>query len=248
MKLSDLLDELRRNVLRDASTAANGRDVDDALWSDDTLLLYLRDAETRFAAQTLCLRDSRTAAVTEIALVSGQADYPLDSRVIACLSAVYDGRISLGRSNYATRLGADAQLTPNAARHEPREVGEPRLFYTDKDTGYIGVYPIPGDQQHGKLLRLQVGRYPLTPLSKTDLDAEPEVPESWHLDLVEWGAWRALRNHDADIDGDPNNISIVMARANMHRKRFDDAVAECKREAKYLTTQNVEFGPRADWR
>ena len=59
MTLGELLDELRRNVLRDASTAANGRDVDDALWSDDTLLLYLRDAETRFAAQTLCLRSSQ---------------------------------------------------------------------------------------------------------------------------------------------------------------------------------------------
>ena len=55
-----------RNVLRDASTAANGRDVDDSLWSDDALLLYLRDAEEKFVTQTLCLRDSITPAVTQI--------------------------------------------------------------------------------------------------------------------------------------------------------------------------------------
>ena len=78
MKLSELLGELRRNVLRDASTAANGRDVDDALWSDDALLLYLRDAEEKFVTQTLCLRDSITPAVTQITMVEGQTDYALD--------------------------------------------------------------------------------------------------------------------------------------------------------------------------
>lgn len=247
MKLSELLGELRRNVLRDASTAANGRDVDDSLWSDDALLLYLRDAEEKFVTQTLCLRDSITPAVTQITLVEGQTDYALDPRVIACLSALYDGRFQLGRTNYGTRFGSDAQVTPNSATHEPQSIGEPRLFYTDKDTGYLGVYPIPGATQAGQLIRLQVARRPLEPLSKTDLDASPEIPDEWHLDLVEWGAWRALRNHDADIDGDPQNISIVMARASAHKKRFEEAIAECKRKMKYMTTQRVEFGGRANW-
>ena len=77
--------------------------------------------------------------------------------------------------------------------------------------------------------------------------AEPEIPEEFHLDLVEWGAWRALRNHDADIDGNPDNIAIVMARASAHKKRFEEAVAECKRKFKYLNTQHVEFGVNANW-
>ena len=79
------------------------------------------------------------------------------------------------------------------------------------------------------------------------LDAEPEVPDEYHLDLLEWATWRALRNHDADIDGDPANISIVMARSSSHKKRFDEAVAECKRKNKYMNTQHVEFGVRANW-
>lgn len=247
MNLRDLLGELRRNVLRDASTAANGRDVDDALWTDDSLLLYLRDAEEKFVTRTLCLRDSITPAVTEITLVEGQSDYALDQRVIACMSALYDGRTQLARANYNTRYGADAAITPNSPRVEPQYAGTPRLFYTDKDTGYIGFSPTPSADAAGKVVRLQVSRLPLNPLTKTNLDAEPEIPSEWHLDLVEWGAWRALRNHDADIDGDPANISIVMARASSHKKRFEEAMAECNRRMKYLTTQHVEFGVRANW-
>ena len=101
--------------------------------------------------------------------------------------------------------------------------------------------------EDGKLLRLQVARRPVNPLNRNALDAEPEVPDEYHLDLLEWATWRALRNHDADIDGDPANISIVMARSSSHKKRFDEAVAECKRKNKYMNTQHVEFGVRANW-
>ena len=247
MTLRELLDELRRNVLRDMSTAVGGRDIDQSLWSDDALVMYLQDAETQFVTKTMCLRDSRTAELTSIAMAAGVSDYPLDARVVSCLSATYDGRIQLGRTNYATINGGDKAITPNNSRLSPIETGEPRLFYTDRDTGYISLYPTPTAAEAGKTLRLQVVREPLVPLSKNNLDASPEVPRRWHLDLVEWGAWRALRNHDRDIDGDPANISIIMARANAHKKRFEDAVAECKREIKYMTTQNVEFDVRANW-
>ena len=83
MKLRELLSELRRNILRDASTATSGNVADGALWDDETLILYIRDAEEKFAAGTLCLRDSRTPALTQIALESGVSEYPVDKRVIA---------------------------------------------------------------------------------------------------------------------------------------------------------------------
>ena len=247
MNLRDLLGELRRNVLRDASTAANGREVDDSIWSDDALLLYIRDAEEKFASQTLCLRDSRTTSVANIVLVAGQEEYALDRRVISVLAAQLDGRMVLGRANWGTRFGADSQLTPNTSYQAPRETGEPRIYYTDRDTGFLGVYPSPSATAAGKVVRLQVARRPLVPLTKNDLDAEPEVPEQWHLDLVEWAAWRAMRNHDPDLDNDADAIALTRSRFEQHRTRFEAAVLECKRDMKYLTVQQVEFGPRANW-
>ena len=38
-----------------------------------------------------------------------------------------------------------------------------------------------------------------------------------------------------------------MARANSHKNRFNEAVAECKRKVKYLQTQHVEFGVNTNW-
>lgn len=246
MTLDDLLTELRTNVLRDVSTAITPQ-AGDELWSDTQLVLYLQDAESKFARDTLCLRDSTNADVTQITLVAGQADYPLDKRVISCNAAIYDGELSLGRSSFGARFGASGDLAPNQARHIPQASGAPRIYYTDKSTNSIGFYPIPSAEQAGLVVQLHVTRRPLAPLTTADMDAVPEIPEDFHLDLVEWAAYRALRNHDADIDGDPNNISIVMARANAHKKRFEDAITECKGAFKYLNTQHVEFGVNANW-
>lgn len=249
MELRELLDELRGNVLRDVSTVVNGDP--DELWSDATLVRYLRDAEEKFVAGTLCLRDSLTPAVSTITLVSGQADYVLDKRVIDIYNAQFIGadnnRTLLTPSSYGTRAGSLGELTPNVAMCDPQETGQPRLYYTDRDTGMVGFYPIPGDDQVPYTIRLQVARRPLNPLNANDLDASPEIPDEYHLDLVEWACWRALRNHDADIDGDPANIAIVMARASAHKKRFEEAIAECKRKMKYMTKQLVQFGPHANW-
>lgn len=247
MILRDLLAELRQNILRDVSTIVTGTSQDDYLWTDEALIRYIKDAEEKFAAGTLCLRDSVTTALTRITLIAGQTDYALDPRVASVYSALYNGNVRMGRSSFGTIFGAKGDITPNAAYYEPQSTGQPRLYYTDGDTNSIGFYPTPSAAEAGQTIRIWVSRRPLVPLSKNDLDAEPEIPEEYHLDLLEWAAWRALRNHDADIDGDPQNISIVMARANSHRNRFNEAVAECKRKVKYLQTQHVEFGVNTNW-
>lgn len=244
MTLRDLLDELRNNILRDTSTALTSPD-DDALWSDATLVRYIRDAEDKFAAQTLCLRDATTPALTRVTLVAGQDSYQLDRRVLA-VYAVNHGDLHLGRSSYASRFGGNGDLAPAFARTEPGDVGRPHLYYTDRESAALGVYPTPDAAASTTPLVLQVARLPLNPLSASNLDAEPEIPVDYHLDLLEWAAWRALRNHDKDVDGDPANLSIVMARNNAHKKRFEDAVAECKRRFKYLNTQHVPFTVRGN--
>jgi hypothetical protein len=248
MNLRELLDELRRNILRDVSTAANGRIKDDSIWSDEALLLYIRDAEAKFASLTMCLRDSNTPEITQVTLVEGQAEYPLDKRIISVQEAVLDGRVVLGRTSWSTRFGVSAPMTPNTSYDAPDESGQPRIYYTDRDSHSIGLYPKPSAQQVGKTLRLQVARMPLIPLSKNNMDAVSEIPEQYHLDMLEWAAWRALRNHDPDIDGAPEALGLLRARTEQHRTRFEAAVAECKRQFKYLNVKQVEFGPRANWR
>lgn len=247
MNLRDLLTELRKNILRDVSTAVDGRVADGSLWDDDTLILYIRDAEEKFAVGTLCLRDSISPDVTRVQIAAGEPDYKLDRRVIAVYSAKLDGRVNLGRTTYSTRYGSVPNITPTSASYESQTTGEPRLFYTDKDTGYVGFYPTPSVDQADLEVRLQVARLPMNPLTRNNMNAEPEIPQEYHLDLLEWATWRALRNHDADIDGDPANIQIIMARMSQHKKRFEDAVAECKRKIKYLTTQHTDFGVNSRW-
>lgn len=245
MTLRELLDELRTNILRDISSAADGRVKDGATWTDAALLRYIRDAEAKFVSQTLCLRDSRTAEITQITLIAGQSEYDVDPRVVSILTAQLDSRVVLGRTTWAGRFGADPSLSPNTSYTAPSESGQPRIYYTDRDSKAIGFYPEPSASSAGKVVRLQVARMPLAPLS--GMDDVSEIPEQYHLDLVEWAAWRALRNHDPDIDGANEVLALLRARTEQHRTRFEAAVAECKREFKYLNVQQVDFAPRANW-
>ena len=72
MTVGELLDELARNVLRDRSNLISG--PDDNLWSDETLVRYMNEAQYRFARRSLALRvDSDDEPdVCEFALVADQ--------------------------------------------------------------------------------------------------------------------------------------------------------------------------------
>jgi hypothetical protein len=52
MELSDLLDELRNNILYDRSDSVSGDP--DQLWSDATLVRYINEAQRRFAKSWSC--------------------------------------------------------------------------------------------------------------------------------------------------------------------------------------------------
>src|SRR5678816_2372710 len=98
MKLSDLLNELRRNVLRDVSDSVTKDQFGD-IWTDESLVMYINEAQNRFATKTLLLRDETTPEVTEITLVEGQEVYSLDSRVRALYGARI-GNLRLSRTTY----------------------------------------------------------------------------------------------------------------------------------------------------
>lgn len=233
-----MLDELRGNMLRDVSDEVGGQSGDGDLWSDRTLVRYIEDGVVRFAVQTCCLRDDTTPELTQITLQSGVEQYALDPRVIAVLNARFPGTYFLSRTTYGGLFSNRGDLTSgNPVRDS--YAGCPRQFYTDRQTGHLGVFPTPGEQEDGKVIHLRVARKPLAPLTTNDLKAVPEIPEEYQLDVLDWAAYRALRNHDADAEN--------MAKANSHKKRFEDTVVELSRQAKRLLAQDIQFDLRANW-
>lgn len=232
MKLGDLVAELRENILRDTSDAVNSN-PSNYLLSDKSLVRYINEAQQKFATRTLCLRDESTAEICNIAMVEGQVAYDLDPRVVAVYSlASPDNKLHLQRTTYANMVSA-----PDVPRGDYRftqaDNGRPRLFYTDRETGRLGVYPAPDAEHSGVSLIMRVGRLPLADLTPDNMDAVPEIPAQWHMDLLEYAAWRALRNHDSDLEN--------LQKASAHKKAFEDVVLLLEREAKRLLMQNLQF-------
>lgn len=241
MTLEELLEELRENILRDVSDAV-GADPGDQLLSDKTLVRYINDGVVQFCKVTLCLRDETTPEVCHLQLEEGRSEYELDPRVLSLFGARVGNR-HLKRTTYAAMTNRHGGLSFSP----PVETwgnghGGPSVYYTDRESGKVGVYPAPSAQfieSTGGLLVVRVARKPLKPLVVTDLRAVPEIPEEYHLDAVEWAAWRALRNHDTDVEN--------MAKASAHKKRFTDATRELETQAKRLLMQDIQFGVSTNW-
>lgn len=241
MNLEELLEELRENVLHDVSDAVVS-DAGDYLLSDKTLIRYINDAEVQFAKQTLCLRDESTPEVCHVQLVAGQTEYELDQRVLALFGARVGNR-QLHRTTYSSMVQrrGDVSFSPSIETWGHNHAG-PELFYSDRESAHLGVYPAPSQSfigATGGLLVLRVARKPLTPLVATNMKAEPEIKEEYHLDMLEWAAWRALRNSDHDVEN--------LAKASAHKKRFLDATNELELQAKRLLMQEIQFGLSTNW-
>jgi hypothetical protein len=232
MTLGDRLDELRRNILRDRSALVAG--PTDSLWDDTTLLRYIKEAERKFARQTMCIRDSTSLNICTFALKVGVTTYPLHASVFAVISSKFDtDTFDIQRSGHALVL----QFTPSEIfTYDPttgykQQPGRPIAYMTDETLVFSGkravtytVYPTPSSVEDGKLIQMRTIRYPQGDYSLDNLDEESEIPEDYQLDCLQWAAYRATMNHDADA-GDS-------VKATNHKDAFDRAVLECKKEIK----------------
>lgn len=232
MTLDDQLQELRNNILRDRSDLIAGDT--DSLWSDETLLSYIKDAERRFARRALILRDSTTPEATQIKLKTGVATYPAHSSVIAVLSARYDtNQYDLTRSGHAL-IGQSAP--PEFLEFDPSvpytvAPGSPVAYYTDETLVFarqggitVSVYPAPSAVEDGKILHLRTLRVPMVGYTMDDLARESELPEDYQLDVLEWAAYRAQRGWDGDA-GAPVS-------ADAHKAAFEESVTKAIQEVK----------------
>lgn len=235
MTLAELLDELRSNVLRDSSGLLMG--PSDLLWTDETLVRYLNDAQRRFARKTLCLRDGTTAECCEVVLTAGVSEYTLHPSVLAVLSARNEDQTTfIPRAGQTAVSGSMQPDTEPYGSYSTAQTapGLPRMWNTDDEVDndgsnsysviHFSVYPTPSADEEGKKIYLRVSRLPLVNFDVANTAQQPEIPEDYHLDLLEWVAYRAKRNWD--VDGGDKTM------AESHKARFEECVAEAIRETK----------------
>jgi len=225
MTLTELLDELRKNILRDSSSLVSG--TTDELWSDESLVRYINDAYFRFCRLTLSLTD-RTSALTEVVLESGVSVYPLDKAVLGVISARLAGApTDLARTGHGvldTPFRTDDSLFFDVNLLASLPPGKPLAFATDEEDASFRVYPEPSADYADQTINLRLVRMPLEKLSLDRPDAEPEIREEWQLGTLDWAAHKALMNHDVDAES--------LVRASAHKKAFEEWVSEAQREAR----------------
>lgn len=248
MDLADALDELRVGILRDFSTLKSGTPPDDHYWTDKRLVAYIDDAHKRFARMTLCIHDDTTPNVTRVVLNDGKDIYQLHQSILMVLSARHqDDQQDMVRITHQRVANTQNTYTEDFEFAIVTTPGKPVRFTTDEGMDptrnhairmrFLGV---PDDTQVGKVVYLRVIRKPIASVTLDNMDAEFEIPEEYHLDMLEWGAFRALRNWDIDSED--------RAKAVQHRERFELAVKECKRdiERKTWAPYMWQFG-QASW-
>lgn len=247
MDLTALLDELRVNLLTDDAQLASG--PSDQLWSDDALIRYINDAQNRFARKTLILRDDRTPDVVEVALVTSTTTYDLHPSVLSVASARFNtdtvdlGRVGRSIISQLYNEPTDVFDLSSVGTYSP---GRPRAIATDETLSadapgslVLRVWPPPSSTEDGLLVYLRVARKPLELFSLDKMDKECEIPDDYQLDMLEWAAYRALRN--SDIDGHAED-------AEKHKTRFEESIKECLKEVRQKLFAPIawQFG-RGGW-
>lgn len=238
MNLQELLDELRGNILRDVSDALDTSS--DKLWTDATLVRYINEGYRRFCRRTLLIRDASTPAVTQITLSTGVDRYPLHKDVLAVLTARIAGKAyDLHKTTHDSLVGALTNSDTALVTGTAPAPQEPKWFSMDEESRILRVYPNVGADYNGVKVQLRVARMPKANLTIDSLDAELEVDEDYHLDILEWAAYRALRNHDVDVEN--------MGKATSHKNRFNEAVAEAESDSRRSRFAPVEFVFNSGW-
>lgn len=187
MTRDEMLAELRE-VLGDSTGTVN--------WSTSRLLGLLSEGQDKFCEDTGFFSDLTSFTIT---LRTGVAVYDIPSRVIQVMD-IWNGTTKLEKVLTGESQTGDYGYFPVTA-------GPPVLWRTDESTGFIKIYPTPTAVEDGTILPLQVWRY-----SKYDLagdgavpefgptpPAEPEIPSRLQRACVEWAAYKALSNHDEEL-------------------------------------------------
>lgn len=203
MKLSELLAHVGGVMLDDRTDMLSGSP--DQLFSDETIVRYLNEAEKFLCRRAWVLTDDETPAVCQITLATGVAEYALHKSVLFVKTArLADSDVDLTRAGYDdNRLRTGDINSPdywdvNSALTDTP--GRPSVFSTDSGVRKIRFGRVPSSTENGLKVNLSVVRLPLIPLDVSDQEAEPEVDEDHHMLLATYAAGKCLQNPNIDAE------------------------------------------------
>lgn len=232
MNLQQLVDELRNNILYDRSDSVSGDP--DQLWTDATLVSYINEAQRRFAIRSLCIIDKTTAAACQVTLLTDTAEYELHPSVIGVLSARLNAEEhDLARTGHSL---LNRYIPPSEDFWDAAQLaatsGKPLAFSTDEavlddssswGSATLRVYPKPSATYNNTLLKLRVARKPINTFTTTAMSSQtPEVPVDYHVDMLDWAAYLALRINDVDAGS--------MRRAEKFAASFEAHVQDARKQ------------------
>lgn len=184
MELADLLLDIRDELDDEAVPP---------LWSDEKLVRYLNEALDEAAVRARLLVESVDPEICSIALVPGQASYPLHGAIILIRRAALASRPSECLLRTTT-----AALDDNCSNWRTQP-GRPEFVVVDQQGSgkTLLVSPVP---TVADTLQLTVLRYPTEAerFEPGDTDSEPPFDAAHHRKLVHWACFRALNKRDVE--------------------------------------------------
>jgi hypothetical protein len=157
------------------------------LWSDDSVVGFIDDAQNQFARLTDGIPDSTTSAVVNLAVAPAYTDVlPLHPSILKIRTAY---RVGEGTPVEVVNV---EDMEPRGMRFDGR-VGRVRAIVTGMDPDKVRLWPFPNQSD---TVRLSVFRMPLTAI--TDNEAL-EIPPQHHLGLLKWMKHRAYSVQDAEM-------------------------------------------------
>jgi len=235
MTLDEMLRYTAKEFLDDRTDIVDG-DNDD-LWSDEYLCRQFNEGARILARRAWVIVEYGSIPAGSITLRTGVSVYPLHKSVLR----VYDGTpttqtaplgrtedINLRDTSVVTPYPADAfnavelGSAASLAGGDDALSGATLAFATDAASRTVRVFPPPTVDQNGLRVVMKIARLPITELTLDAMDASPEVPEEFHLQLCEYAAGKALTLPNVDADQKPEGRRLLAA--------FDQIVREARQE------------------
>jgi hypothetical protein len=156
---------------------------DDNLWKDAELIRWANWAEREACIRAKLLFDKTTAGLAVYTLGAGEFEATMDRRVLFIERAWFDGE--------PLAVTDEDQLRHCYGSRWANRTGTPQAYYTTN--GVIGLFPKP---LNGGELATRCCRLPLTPMNS--INDTPEIPEPYHMGLVEGILSKAYMKQDVE--------------------------------------------------
>lgn len=241
MKLGEILEHISKDILNDRTEMLRG--TSDSLWSDALLVRLLNHAQ-KVLARSLVIRDDATSGAsivaTQIQLVQGQSQYNLHPSVLRVITAkMSDSEVELQKVNHILsnpQPWSDEGTNMSVSMAYIEAEGRPTVFSSDEATRKLRVRVKPNAASALLKLNLQVARMPIEELDLVNLEASPEVPEEYHLELVNYVAGECLSM--------PNVDSVHRESAADYKRSWASIVRQAQRDMRALAagSNRVRYG------